>query len=401
MVLQVLALNSGLDWQPLFTASAVVIFTVALIIWFRVSPGFYRQRRLLLSRWRRFSRWEFWPLWVFYPPVVLYIIYLGLRHGSFTLFTATNPAMPRGGFIEDEKSEILLDFAGRKGENEWLARWTLIQREWEIEVQVAKVESFLEENKIDFPVVLKPDEGQRGLGVSIVRSMGEVRGYLQNTVADTLVQEFVPGEEFGVFYYRIPREAKGKIFSITVKVLPEVVGDGWRSIEQLILEDERGVCMAPIYLKRFRQRLAEILPPGKHLPIAALGTHSRGAMFLDGSHLKSDALADAMDAMCKPYEGFYLGRLDIKAPSPEALREGRELKVLEVNGVTSEATHIFDPKNSLWSAYKVVFEQWRIAFKISAVNRERGIKPVSLPKLFGHCLKVSRRQKGIEIASMD
>ena len=44
--------------------------------------------------------------------------------------------------------------------------------------------------------------------------------------------------------------------------------------------------------------------------------------------------------------------------------EGRNMKILELNGVTSEATHIYDPKFSLLDAYRVLFQQWRIAFEI-------------------------------------
>jgi hypothetical protein len=57
--------------------------------------------------------------------------------------------------------------------------------------------------------------------------------------------------------------------------------------------------------------------------------------------------------------------------------------VLELNGVTSEATHIYDPKNSLFTAYKVLFSQWRIAFEIGEQNRRRNFAPTSLWALAG------------------
>jgi len=50
------------------------------------------------------------------------------------------------------------------------------------------------------------------------------------------------------------------------------------------------------------------------------------------------------------------------------------MKIVELNGVTSEATHIYDPKLSLFGAYRVLFEQWRIAFEIGYLNRTRGIR---------------------------
>ncbi len=359
------------------------------------APGSYRRKRLWLSCWRRLTVWEFWPLWLFYPPIIVYIIYLGLRHRCLTLFTASNPAMTAGGFIGEEKSKILTDLSGPKLNNEYLARWTLISRNSDSDHKISLLESFLQENGLDYPVVLKPDEGQRGLGVAIVKTVDQARTYLEQSIADTLVQEYVPGHEYGVFYYRIPGDESGHVFSITAKVIPEILGDGERTIEHLILDDDRAVGMATIYLKRFADRLSEIPPEGQRIPIAELGTHCLGAIFLDGGHLHSPQLTRAMDELCKTYEGFYFGRIDLKAPSPEHLQEGRGLKVLEVNGVTSEATHIFDPKHSLLNAYRVLMEQWRIAFRIGAINRERGIKPVPLGELFSHYLEVARRQKKI------
>lgn len=60
---------------------------------------------------------------------------------------------------------------------------------------------------------------------------------------------------------------------------------------------------------------------------------------------------------------------------------GRNLKIIELNGVTSEATHIYDPKLSLFDAYRVLFRQWRIAFEIGNLNRARGIYPASVGEL--------------------
>ena len=78
---------------------------------------------------------------------------------------------------------------------------------------------------------------------------------LHQSSVDTIVQEYVGGAEFGVFYYRRPSEPRGHIFSVTEKRFPMVVGDGRRTLEQLILDDERAVCSARLYLERHREHL--------------------------------------------------------------------------------------------------------------------------------------------------
>ncbi|NJL28217.1 MAG: hypothetical protein HC897_10150 [Thermoanaerobaculia bacterium] len=59
--------------------------------------------------------------------------------------------------------------------------------------------------------------------------------------------------------------------------------------------------------------------------------------------------------------------------------------------MTSEATNIYDPKNSLLAAYRILFRQWRLAFEIGARNRERGLRPASVGELL-RLLRDFRRQ---------
>ena len=87
--------------------------------------------------------------------------------------------------------------------------------------------------KLTYPIVLKPDVGERGTGVTIARNDEDVHSYLKTSVGDTIVQKYVAGLEFGIFYYRYPGQSKGRIFSITEKHFPTVVGDGVSSITRL------------------------------------------------------------------------------------------------------------------------------------------------------------------------
>ena len=160
---------------------------------------------------------------------------------------------------------------------------------------------------------------------------------------DTIAQEYVPGVEFGVFYCRKPSEARGRIISVTEKRLPFVVGDGRRSLERLILDDRRSLGMARFHLRRQRMRLNEIPATGEVVSLGDLGTHCRGALFLDGRAALTPAVERAFDDMSRVFDGFYFGRYDVRARSVEDFSAGR-FTVIELNGVTSEATHIYDPR---------------------------------------------------------
>lgn len=348
----------------------------------------WRGRRMLVGGWRRLTRWEFWPAWAFYPPVVCYIIWLALKHRSLTLFTAANPVMPAGGFVGESKMAILNGLAGA---GEFVARAELIPAALDVSARIAQARRFMSGHGYDFPVVLKPNVGERGAGVAIVRSEGQLAALFSGCGGDAIIQEYVPGLEFGIFYYRYPSEEHGRIFAITEKRFPKIIGDGRSTLEQLILHDQRAVAMWRFYCAAQQARLYDVPPAGAVVQLVELGTHCRGAIFLDGGWVQTAALEAAIDRISRSYEGFYFGRYDIRVATPEDLMAGRNFKVLELNGVTSEATSIYDPRNSVFAAWRVLCAQWRIAFEIGAQNLRRGAAASRLSDLFKLLVQARRR----------
>ncbi len=377
-----------------FLQAVIAIILVYVVAKLGVKLSTYRGRRLLVSKWKRMMRWEFWPPWIFYPPVVGYIAWLALRHRSLTVFTAANPAMPAGGFIGESKIEILDGLSRFK---EYVARARLIESALTAEKRAERARAFMIENDLDFPVVLKPNEGQRGSGVAVVRSTDEMEDYLRRSWGDTIIQEHIGGFEFGVFYYRHPDEERGRIFSITEKRFPAVTGDGRSTLERLILKDDRAVSMARFYLSKHEDHLWEMPAEGERVQLVEIGTHCRGAIFLDGEWIKTESLDEVIDRISRGFEGFYYGRFDIRARSIEDFKEGKNFKVIELNGVTSEATHIYDPRNSLFDAYRVLFEQWRVAFEIGAANRSRGVRPATVGELARLLIECRERASNLPV----
>jgi pimeloyl-ACP methyl ester carboxylesterase/membrane protein DedA with SNARE-associated domain len=363
--------------------SALLLAVLVIFGFFKIIlPLFtHRGRRLFRSRYIRLTRWEFWSPWVFYPPVVLYVVgWLGLRFRSPALFTAANPAMPDGGFLGESKSEIL---AGLQGAGTEVARWCVLPEIEYAERRLELLHQFMEEADLGFPIVIKPDVGQRGSGVEIVRTSEQALEVLRKDKGLLIAQEFVDGPEFGIFYARRPSEQNGRIISVTDKRNLSLIGDGKRTIEELILDDDRAVCMARYHLKQHADRIDEIPADGECYPLAEIGTHCRGSVFLDGQRIVTPALEQAIDRLAKTYEGFFFGRFDLRADTENAFRRGEGMKILELNGVTSEATHIYDPKNSILDAYRVLFRQWGEAFLIARENCENGVRPTRTLTLLG------------------
>jgi len=366
----------------LWAVPAAVAATVVVLLVLRVVPRLFswRGRRLLVGAWKRTVRWEYWPPHVFYGPVALYVLWLGIRHRGLTLFTAANPGIEAGGFINESKAAILLGLAAA---GDAVPPWRLLPAGHAVAARCEEVRRFAADHGLAFPMVLKPDAGQRGSGVLVARSWAAIDAYLDQARYDVIAQAYVAGDEYGVFYVRKPGDEHGRIFAITEKTMPVVVGDGRRTLDELILADPRAVAMAAVYLAEQEQRLREVLPAGEQVQLVELGTHCRGAYFGDGSALKTPELEAAIDRVSRAFDGFFFGRYDVRSASLDAFRRG-EFRVIELNGVTSEATSIYDPAQSLVDAYRTLFAQWRLAFEIGAENRERGVAPagfVTLAKL--------------------
>ncbi len=325
----------------------------------------FETRRRLLGFLRRKLQWEFWPSWAVYVPLAPYFMYLAIRYRSVTLFTGANPGMFAGGLVGESKSEILGHLSRIPGA---VAPFRTIPRGTTVPVD-------------RFPAVLKPDVGERGAGVTIVRSQEDADRYLRSATSQTILQEYVPGCEFGVYYVRFPDEARGRVLYVTEKRFPALTGDGRHTLRQLILRDTRAVCMADAYFQASTRPLDAVPAAGEDVQLVEIGSHCRGTVFLDGSRWISPALTDAVDRVSRAHPGFHIGRYDVRAVSAGALQRG-EFKVIELNGVAAEATHVYDPAIPLWTKYRVLARHWRTAYEIGAIHRSRGVRPMSLRELW-------------------
>jgi hypothetical protein len=240
-----------------------------------------------------------------------------------------------------------------------------------VEERRQRASLFRARHGLGFPLVLKPDVGQRGQGVTVVRSAAELAAALAAPAGDLLLQAHVPGLEFGLFYVRHPAWARGELVSLTAKHLPSVLGDGRANVEELLLAAPEHLGMLPFFLRTLGPKLAHVPAAGERFFLGDLGTHCRGALFLDAAHLRSAELELALERVSRTFEGFHLGRYDVRAPSAEALMRG-EFSVLELNDLTSEPTHIYDPRHSVWHAWRTLAGQWSMAFRIGAAVEADG-----------------------------
>jgi membrane protein DedA with SNARE-associated domain len=329
------------------------------------------------QRMSRLARWEFWPAWLFYAPVAVWVGILAIRHRSLTILTACNPGIADGGVVGESKFAILQMLPGDAA----IPAVRLSRQESSSDLR--SVLALMRQRRWSFPIVVKPDVGQRGAGVRLIGDVPQLDDYLARSAGDLLLQRYHPGPyEAGIFYYRFPGERHGRIFSITDKQFPVVVGDGCSTLAQLVAAHPRYRLQAALFLRRHREQRDRVLREGERFQLAFAGNHAQGTTFRDGRHLLTPALERRVDDISRRIPGFFIGRFDVRYSSVERFMAGEDLAIVEMNGATAESTNIYDPDTSLIDAYRTLFRQWSLVFAIGAANKRRGIAPTRIGRLF-------------------
>ena len=326
------------------------------------------------------SPFEFWPGWLFYAPVVAYWIALGIRYRDFSLPSAANPHISTGGLCGESKSSIL-DQAGPVA-LPWIARYARFRTG---ENDLCRAIELMERDALSLPIVIKPDIGCNGTGVRLAEGKDALCVALAqfSRNVDLVLQELVPYEgEAGIFYIKHPSESSGKITSLTHKKAPILFGNGTSTIRDLIMSDSRTRLVPHLYLPRLHSRLDEIPAPGAPVRLVFAGNHCKGSIFTDGAQDITPALGTTIERIMSDFPDFHFGRIDVRYTSIASLRRGAGFKIIEINGVGSEATHIWDPSTRLRDAYKVQFDHYRQAFEIGAAQRASGFKSSGLRRMF-------------------
>lgn len=310
--------------------------------------------------------YEYWPFWVFYFPLYFYCVYLAIRSRSPSYFTAANPGMQYGGAFDQSKIDIL-----RLISPEYIPKTLFFRRG----TSVVKVTEGMQGEGISYPCIAKPNVGERGIGVEKIDNAADLEKYLATHPHDLLIQEYIDAPiELGVFYHRFPDAEQGHITSVVMKEFLTVTGDGKSTLEALILRHIRAVGRLEYLRDKFKTCLDEVLPPGAKMNLEPIGNHNRGTKFLNGNHLINEVLLAVFDRIGKSIPDYYYGRFDLKVPSLGDLYQGKNIKIMELNGVNSEPAHIYDPDMRIGQAYRTLFRHAKIIRQIAVYNhRHRGV----------------------------
>lgn len=316
----------------------------------------------------KYINFEYWPWWLFYLPVLPYWIFLSIKNRSFAYFTVANPGIELGGFFGESKSDIL-----KLIDKQYLPKAIEVN-----ELSITSIIHLLKEADIHFPIIAKPDIGERGTDVAKINNTLELEAYNLKSKSKYIIQEFITYDiELGILYSRMPNSKNGMITSITLKEFLSVTGDGKSTIKELMQKTTRARFQINRLGKEIESTMTIVLKKGEHKTLEPIGNHCRGTRFIDNIFLINDKVNRVFDTICIPINGFYYGRFDLKVKSIEDLYEGKNIKIMELNGASSEPGHIYDSANTLFKAYKDLLFHWKRLSDISHENMKNGLRPVS------------------------
>lgn len=245
-----------------------------------------------------------------------------------------------------------------------------------------------------YPVILKPDIGMVGKGIIKLACVADIDSCLDKLSGAYLLQQFTALDfECGIFYIR--KAGKASITGINQKHFPTVVGNGTDSLLTLAQNHYRYTHHWSSFLQYFDT--SRVPEQGEKICLSFIGSHTMGCKFTDDSHWLTPALQTSVFSIFEQQTDFNFGRLDVKAADLAALQRG-EFVVIEVNGVSSLPTHMFDPEYSVFKAYKIFFEHGKHLADIARENRN---KPMQLLPLKDVLQKVKLNQNLLDQMHMD
>lgn len=321
--------------------------------------------------------WEYWPAWLVYFPFVFLWAWYAIRLKHPLFFIWVNPALKNGGFFNISKREIY-ELLPTSCYPPTLYVYTNQNHT-----------SFLKNINFQFPVVVKPDKGLRGLGIHIFHTPDQLINYHQKTNHNYIIQPYVNRKnEAGIFFYKNQQTKQVCITGIVQKKFFSVLGDGTQTIRQLLLARSRYAMQLTRIEKNGKLDLDLILDKGVEFLIDPIGNHNRGTLFYNASDKICKPLTDFVHSIINPIDGLNYGRIDIKFDSWDLLNDGKAYSIIELNGGLSEPAHIYDPSCSYFEAVAEIYRHFNLLYQIASQNSS---SQVSFPIILNEW-KLHRKQ---------
>src|SRR6476620_2182226 len=126
----------------------------------------------------RLTHWEFWPFGIVQFPFFIYWLWLSLRARSLFFFSASNPDITMGGMLGESKSDVL-----KLIPDQYKPKTVFVEHP----ATKDRILDLMQQYQIQFPIIFKPDLGERGFMVKRIFNEDDVTDYLKKIKANFLI----------------------------------------------------------------------------------------------------------------------------------------------------------------------------------------------------------------------
>ena len=335
----------------------------------------------------KLTNWEYWPLYIANIPLFFIWLWFALRARKLFFFSAVNPVIETGGMWGESKYNIL-----KRIPESYLPKTIFVEKG----SGIFFIKNKLAELKLEYPIIAKPDIGERGTLVSKIENEEGLINYLNKNNFNFLIQEFISlPVELAVMHHRMPGQKEGRVTSICIKETLKITGDGKSSVRELMEENPRARFQIDRFVKEFPNMLQIVPKDQQILEVEPIGNHCRGTMFLNGNHHIDRELIIAFNEVASQMGHIYYGRFDLKCRSVEDIKNGKGFKIMEYNGIGAEPAHIYDPSYPFIKKIQDIYSHWKIIYRIYKKQKKKGVRAMSIREAIVRLKEYSNYQKSL------
>ncbi len=348
---------------------------------------------VLRKFFHKITNWELWPFYLVYSPLVFIWAYFTIRTGRFWYFSTVNPSLEFSGFEGETKKEMFDQLS-----KDVYPKTIYIQPQQPFEEVVQQVKN----NGFEYPIAVKPDIGTKGLCFRKIENEIQLKKYHETLPVDYLIQDMIEWPlELSLFYVRYPNQQKGAITGLIAKEYMQVMGDGNSNLLSLIQAHPKAQHFEEELKLKHANNLNTIIPAGEKYYLSITGNHNRGARFINLKEEIDEQLLQVFDGISNHSKNFYYGRYDLKTTSLADLKQGKNISILEFNGVGAEPNHIYDCGMGYWQALKTIATHWNHMYRIGKLNHQKGVPYYGFIQGFKHLRKALNRYKELAVYDVE
>ena len=311
------------------------------------------------------------PIGVYYAPVLFWLLLERLRGQKIRYFCLTNPVFSYGGMFGVSKVR-LAEFLKERGIS--TPRTITFTTD---DVARMRAGDLL---GVGLPGIVKPDVAGRSQGVKIFESEDDAEAICRH-YADVgqgcVVQEYVTGEEYAVFYARNLETGALEIIDAVHRERLFVEGDGVSSLAELIENAGRG--LPEKILPNLGEEKNRVVAAGERVRIGQLGLHSHGCEFMPTEAVNEEPLS-RMTEQLEAIDTLDFFRVDV-------IVSGDQYYLLEINGALAEPLSAYAPGTTTRAFYQRFFDTYSKGMEIGKLRNRNG---TPLPSRM-ECLRASQR----------